>query len=138
MTVKNGKDDQERIDAFVKNGRQLFTNNDIYLKQETKTCNRCKTSRKTCKAFTGGVEQSSQHTYAFLNCCIPEFTCTARRIKPINSTKEILYNQIKNVELSLFLTPPPQKPLYPKSKLLLIKFSLKCLTLHTLLRLGDL
>lgn len=111
MTVKNGKDDQERIDAFVKNGRQLFTNNDIYLKQETKTCNRCKTSRKTCKAFTGGVEQSSQHTYAFLNYCIPEFTCTARRIKPINSTKEILFNQNKKCGAFAVFNPPP-KSLY--------------------------
>lgn len=38
------------------------------------------------------------------------------------------------MELLLFLTP--KKPLYPKSKLLLIKFSFKFLTLHTLLRLG--
>lgn len=97
---------KKEVNAFVKNGRQLFINNKIYLQQETKTCcNRCKTSRKTCKAFAGEVKRSGLHTYAFLNCCIQVFTCTARRIKPINSTKEILYNQNKNVELLLFLTP---------------------------------
>lgn len=110
MTVKNGKNDQERINAFVKNGRQLFTNNEIYLEQETKTCNRCQTSRKTCKAFEGEVNQSALHTYAFLNYCIPEFTCTARRIKPINSTKEILYNQNKKCGAFAVFNPP--KSLY--------------------------
>lgn len=128
---------KKEVNAFVKNGRQLFTNNEIYLQQETKTCcNRCKTPRKTCKAFAGEVKRSGLHTYAFLNYCIPEFTCTARRIKPINSTKEILYNQ--NKKCGAFAVFNQKKPLYPKSKLLLIKFSFKFLTLHTLLRLGDL